>query len=275
MEIMMKKRTNMKTFLNRHLGKKGYLLLPTILLFLFSYTLTAQATGKIVDNRPDYSIYVNTTKNCITVMEEKADGTSTLAKTMVCSCGKEGHETPEGTFYTSDYYQWRMLVDGSYGKYAVRFNNSILFHSVPYEKPSSDTLKWEQYNLLGQGASLGCVRIASKDAEWIYDNCKVGTKVVVYSGEEIVGNAEIPSSILIDGNSPYRNWDPTDKERNNPWFSEKIALAESIGVQGFDYVAYADRYTDLREVFGYDQVALYKHYINNGVFENREVHFYQ
>ena len=55
-----------------------------------------------VDPRPDYTVYVNRALNCITVVQQEADGTMTPVKAMVCSCGKEGHETPEGVFRTSN-----------------------------------------------------------------------------------------------------------------------------------------------------------------------------
>lgn len=235
-------------------------------LLLLRPGMTVQAEEEANDTRPDYIIYVNRTQNCITVMEQNADGTSTVAKVMVCSCGRDGHWTPEGTFRTSNYYDWRQLVDGSYGRYAVRFNNRILFHSVPYEQMSEDTLQWEQYNLLGQNASLGCVRLSVVDAKWIYDNCKVGTMVVVYSGDTLMEDVIKPTAISIPENSPYRNWDPTDLNANNPWLGEQF--------ETFDYVAYADRYADVKATYGYEKTALYMHYINFGINEGRVAEFH-
>ena len=51
-----------------------------------------------IDTRPDYTIFVNRALNCISIVQQEADGTVTPVKTMVCSCGREGHETPEGIF---------------------------------------------------------------------------------------------------------------------------------------------------------------------------------
>ena len=36
------------------------------------------------------------------------------------------------------------------------------------------------YKALGTRQSHGCVRLLVSDAKWIYDNCKAGTKIVVY-----------------------------------------------------------------------------------------------
>ena len=245
------------------------------LFLLFGFGITARAEESIPDTRPEYAIYVNTTENCITIMEQRTDGTSVVAKVMVCSCGKDGHDTPEGTFRTSDYYDWRLLVDGSHGRYAVRFNKKILFHSVPYEQEAADTLEWEQYNLLGQNASLGCVRLSVSDAKWIYDNCKVGTPVTVYSGDEIVGGVTKPTALKIAADSPCRGWDPTDITANNPWHkSETAGASQEESFETFNYIAYADKYTDVREAFGYDKSALYNHYFNLGKNEGRIAEFY-
>ncbi len=77
----------------------------------------AQAENTVVDTRPDYVIYVNRALNCITVKQLDESGTQTPVKSIVCSCGREGRETPEGTFQTSDYYEWRKMVDGTGQKY--------------------------------------------------------------------------------------------------------------------------------------------------------------
>ncbi|MDE7177341.1 MAG: L,D-transpeptidase [Lachnospiraceae bacterium] len=233
--------------------------------------LEVQADNEIVDTRPDYVVYVNRALNCITVKQQNEDGSLTPIKAMVCSCGREGSATPEGTFRTSDYYVWRQMVDDTFGRYAVRFNRKILFHSVPYIEDSPDTLEWEEYNKLGENASLGCVRLAAKDAKWIYDNCKRGTKVVVYSDTEEAGELGKPTAVKIEADSPYRTWDPTDSTAENPWLGGDgiVATPFSGTMDEFDYVAYADRYPDLKKAFGYDKEALYEHYVTCGINEGR------
>lgn len=210
------------------------ILCVSILLFFNTVTVIEAAElqdmsmGNVfIDMRPDYTIFVNRALNCISIVQQEEDGTVTPVKAMVCSCGKEGHETPEGVFQTSDYYEWRRMVDRSYGRYAVRFNGKILFHSVPYTKTSPDSLEWEEYNALGENASLGCVRLSVEDAKWIYDNCKPGTTVVVYSDSETAGLFEKPTAIKIPEDSPCRGWDPTDIDIKNPWF---VAVNEAMPV---------------------------------------------
>jgi len=234
-----------------------------------------QIVNAIVDTRPNYTIYVNRALNCITIKQQNEDGTLTPVKAMVCSCGREGHDTPEGTFKTSDYYEWRRMVDNTYGRYAVRFNNKILFHSVPYIKTSPDTLEWEEYNKLGESASLGCVRLSVEDAKWIYDNCKPGTAVIVYSDSEEVLELGKPTAIKISEDSPYKEWDPTDIDINNPWLAEENAFTPFTGtIDEFNYTDYANRYPDLKDAFGYDRDALYNHYLTYGINERRIANSY-
>ena len=234
-----------------------------------------QLVNAIIDARPNYTIYVNKALNCITIKQQNEDGTLTAVKAMVCSCGKEGHGTPEGTFKTSDYYEWRLMVDNTYGRYAVRFNKKILFHSVPYLSTSPDTLEWEEYNKLGESASLGCVRISVEDAKWIYDNCKPGTTVVVYSDSEEKLELGKPTAIKIAEDSPCRNWDPTDTNINNPWLTEQNTYTPFTGtIDEFNYTDYANRYPDLKDAFGYDRDALYNHYLTYGINERRIANSY-
>lgn len=146
----------------------------------------------------------------------------------------------------------------------------ILFHSVPYIETSPDTLEWEEYNKLGESASLGCVRLSVEDAKWIYDNCKPGTKVVVYSDSEEAGELGKPTSIKIAEDSPCKEWDPTDIDANNPWLAKENEYVPFLGtIDEFNYTDYANRYPDLKTAFGYDKIALYDHYITYGINEKR------
>lgn len=229
-----------------------------------------QTDNSEADIRPDYVIYVNRASNCVTIMQKEADGTLTPVKAMICSCGQAGHATPQGTFQTSRYYEWRLMVDGSYGRYAIKFNRQIMFHSVPYTQPVPDALEWEEYNKLGENASLGCVRLSVEDAKWIYDHCKAGTTVIVYSDSEETGALGKPEAITIPEESPNRGWDPTDYDVNNPWLTEDSDIISFFDDEdGFNHIAYANRYPDLKAAFGYNRDALYEHYITYGMGEGR------
>ncbi len=189
-----------------------------VIILMAGLPMTAAAQEK-TDERPDYTVYVNRTSNVVTVKEVALDGTEKTVRTMLCSTGRTGHKTPRGTYYTSDSYDWRIMVDGTWGRYAVRINNKVMFHSVPYLSDSPDTLEWEEYNKLGEPASLGCVRLAVADAKWIYDNCKKGTKVIIFDDTDNPDPNPLgkPVGIKLSESDSKKCWDPTDPDVNNPW----------------------------------------------------------
>lgn len=187
-----------------------------------NFTLPEDASEETQTTLPSseypYLIKVNRIQNCVTIYTQDNSGEYTVPyKAMVCSTGRILSYTPTGTFKTSSKYTWRLMVDGTHSQYATRFNNGILFHSVPCYAPKKDQLEYEEFNKLGSPASLGCVRLSVADAKWIYDNCPYGTTVVVYDDANSPGPLGKPSMIKIPADSPYKGWDPTDPDANNPW----------------------------------------------------------
>ena len=171
--------------------------------------------GKQNDDAP-YLLHVNRQQNIVTVYAKDANGDYTVPyKAMLCSVGTDG-KTPTGTYNTTDQYTWRLLTGNVYGQYATRITGHILFHSVPYFTQDKSDLEYEEYNTLGQAASLGCIRLTVEDAKWIYDNCPKGTTVVIYDSAEAEPLTP-PTPAKIDVNDSRRGWDPTDPDANNPW----------------------------------------------------------
>ncbi len=148
------------------------------------------------------TIKVNKQMNCITVYKGNIP-----IKAMVCSTG---YATPVGTFDLKQKWRWKELIHDVYGQYSCHITGQILFHSVPYDDPNNRTLLTSEYNKLGQTASAGCIRLTTRDAKWIYDNCPTGTPVVIYNSDD-PGPLGKPSA---DKLPPGQNWDPTDPEFN-------------------------------------------------------------
>lgn len=171
-----------------------------------------------IANQP-YLVAVNRAMCTITVYKKDANGNYTVpTKAMVCSVGRSGHQTPTGRYNTTNRYDWRLMVDGSYGRYAIRINGSIMFHSVCYFKKDESKLEYEEYNKLGSPASLGCIRLCLSDIKWLYDNCPTGFPTVIYDDTSSPGPLGKPSSIKIDVNDvERRGYDPTDWSPNSPW----------------------------------------------------------
>ena len=213
----------------------------------------AEMTVHAEEETPRYEIRVNRAANCVTVYEKDAEGEySVPIKAMACSCGIEEGSTPLGTFTTSDYYDWRLMVDNTYAQYAVRFYGRILFHSVPYAMESADSLVTEEYNKLGEDASHGCVRLTASDSKWIYDHCEKGTKVIVHDDAENPGPLGKPETMEIAKDHPNGNWDPTDvTNEENPWIAElpQLYLTREMG-DGVIYVPVGATMEDVKAAIG-------------------------
>lgn len=180
--------------------------------------------SKKINLKADYPflIRINRAENFVTVYGIDFDGNYTVAyKTYRCSTGLDPETTPLGTFEISDIYRWRLLVDGSYGQYAMRIHGQIMLHSVPYEQRSPDSLEFWEYNKLGKPASLGCIRLNARNMRWIYRHCPAGTQVEIYSLEHEVPEIPLPKFKKIRATDLYRNWDPTDPNKKNPWKKNK------------------------------------------------------
>lgn len=195
-----------------------------LLVMMFALSLlgsgfqTARAADRAAGNGRPYYIMVNRAMNTVTVYGLDASGYYTVpVKAMVCSVGRRGSVTPRGTFSVGSKRAWCHMVDGSYGQYATQFYGNYLFHSVCYSAADPSTLLTYEYNMLGSPASLGCVRLQTSDAKWIYDNCAAGTKVKVYD-DASPGPLGKPDKAVGEITPAMDNgWDPTDPRENNPW----------------------------------------------------------
>lgn len=174
-------------------------------------------------NTVPYLLKVNRVFNTITVYEKDVDGNySQPIKAMICSVGKKGRETIRGTFQTKAKYRWKALMGDVWGQYSTRIVGGVLFHSVYYyEYGNPATLATGEYNKLGSPASHGCIRLTVEDAKWIYDNCPVGTTVIVYDDKESPGPLGKPEAIKLP--STVR-WDPTDPYHKNPYIDKKPSI---------------------------------------------------
>ena len=168
-----------------------------------------------------YLLAVNRAADTVTVYTPDSDGRYTVPyMSMICSTGAA---TPTGFYYTPINYPWQLLYGSCYGQYCTRIVNSILFHSVPYYTQHKDDLEYDEFNLLGTPASLGCIRLMVVDAKWIYDNCPIGTPVVIYDDTMNPGPMGKPATIYIyPTNENKRSWDPTDPDPSNPWDEEYL-----------------------------------------------------
>lgn len=131
----------------------------------------------LTDAARPLSVSVSLANQQVTVL----DAENRTVEAFACSSGKQGSETPTGKFTVSDRgksFFNKNIQEGAY--YWVRFYNSYLFHSVPFD--SSRTIEQDEADKLGSPASHGCLRLSVENAKWIYDNIPNGTEVSIENG---------------------------------------------------------------------------------------------
>ena len=169
-----------------------------------------QDVDKLIGKQSSYRITVNRVKCQVTVYAANETGNYCIpVKTFTCSVGKAGTPTHAGTYATLKKQNPVELMGASWGKYGTQINNyGDWFHSVDFSNPDPTyALAAGNYNMLGQPASHGCVRLCVRDAKWIYDNCGLYTRVDIsdteYTPFDKAPTIKIPAS---------QNWDPTDAD---------------------------------------------------------------
>ena len=194
----------------RNLIKKCVAIVMAIVMVLGMAQINTAVAYADVKETTDYTIKVNLGTNCTTIYNKKGKA----IKAMICS---PSSETPTGTFYIPVKYRWHEMIGNCYAQYCSRITTGILFHSVWYYKNGDkSTMSVSAYNVMGQKASHGCVRLLCKDAKWIYDHCAVGTKIVIFWGDKNDDPIKRPSFTPIRTGA-FTSWDPTDPDPKNPY----------------------------------------------------------
>ena len=159
-------------------------------------------SGGIAATGP-WSIKVNQSTNTVTVYRG-----DTAVNAFACSVGLNG-ATPSGNFRLLDKLRWHELMGPSWGQWCSHITSDILFHSIPYNSPyNNHSMSTYAYNQLGRAASHGCIRLAAKDAKYLYDNCPVGTRVVIFHGRKSDDPMGKPMPAHVG--SWKGSYDPTD-----------------------------------------------------------------
>lgn len=211
----------------KKIGKFFGVLLAVVLML---QSATVYAGGA---DEPEYLIRVNRAANCVTAYARDEAGEYTVPViAFVCSTGLRNKTLLGNYSVTAIYDGWKLMNHGVYTQNAVRFNRGIMFHSEYYRRKDKSTMAWEQFNLLGDFASAGCVRLACIDSQWVHDNCPVGTLVEVYDDADDPGPLGKPRTIEIAADCPYRGWDPTDPDEENPWCEVRPVLLSNVNTDG-------------------------------------------
>ena len=128
-----------------------------------------------------YLLKVDISEQRVYAYAWSGDNYNKLVNKFKCSTGLPKTPTPKGTYQdsTGPGRRWHYFKEfGVWAQYAFYIQGNVMFHSVLYEKKGGSPTSGSVHNL-GRKASHGCVRLAVKDAKWIWENCGVGTTVVV------------------------------------------------------------------------------------------------
>lgn len=160
----------------------------------------------------NYTIEVNIAKNAMVIYEIEDDKSQKVIKVFPVSIGKE---LKKGKYSIEGKYSWVRIGD-DWSQYGSKIDNLCYIGSVAYEDNYPETLKPKSYNNVGIKKSNGKnILLYTRDANWVYENCKTGTKINVIKGKD---SDQLPLEMTKKIElSEYCGWDPTDPNENNPY----------------------------------------------------------
>ena len=148
---------------------------PTAYDFTYFYT---DMTRFVNDNQiksPTTNLITTDLENKFTYIYERgSDGLWKLLYKWECTVGKPSTPTIKGTFYVTGRKPY-FGTDTYRVKYATRIKGAYYYHSILYNAEGTEVID----DRLGMALSHGCVRLATKNAQWIYDNILDSTAIVI------------------------------------------------------------------------------------------------
>ncbi len=214
---------------------KGALALSLVLCVCFA--LFPRDVAKAYPEYPlPYKIHVSRTRQIVTVTDT---ATGEVVRQMICSTGAASSPTVTGQFRlpkprSDERKNWYAFSSVCYAHYATRITGRYLFHSILYKSAATSSLDRTSWNMIGNRASHGCIRMTPLDAQWIAYNCAEGTIVRI---NDSLPPGEIKSSSRIkrtlpsprsDGTLP--GWEATLKPTPKPDDSSRPTL--DVGIEG-------------------------------------------
>lgn len=143
----------------------------------FQYFYT-DMTKFVNDNKiksPTPNLITTDLENKLTyVFEKNTDNIWQLLFKWECTVGKPSTPTITGTYYISGRKPY-FGSDSYLVKYATRIRGGYYYHSVLFNPEGTYIID----DRLGMALSHGCIRLAVKNAQWIYDNILDTTTVII------------------------------------------------------------------------------------------------
>ncbi|MEF9992444.1 MAG: L,D-transpeptidase [Romboutsia sp.] len=139
----------------------------------FDMNMTDFVNENGIKSPTDYLI-VTSTKSKFTYIYERVLNYWSLIYKWSCTVGKPETPTIQGVFSSGEKYP--AIQEGeATAKYALNIVEEFYYHSVIYN--SDETYVTD--DRLGVAVSHGCIRLATGNARWIYDNVPTKTTIVI------------------------------------------------------------------------------------------------
>ena len=120
---------------------------------------------------------------CVATIYTRAPGTSSWNLPVFAfkiSPGQDVTPTTPGYHTAKTKARWHQLNGPSYGQYCTLVTASgIWLHSIPCDEMNDHNVWTPMYNLLGNKASHGCIRMNVRNAYWTYTFCQNGMTIHV------------------------------------------------------------------------------------------------
>lgn len=143
--------------------------------FKYFYTDMIKFVNDNKIKSPTINLITTNLENKFTyIFEKNHDGSWNLLYKWPCTIGKPSTPTIKGTFYVDGRKPY-FGSDTYRVKYATRIRGSYYYHSILFNAAGTEIID----DRLGMALSHGCIRLATEDAHWIYDNVLDKTTIVI------------------------------------------------------------------------------------------------
>lgn len=166
-------------------NSKGYIFTPLLsddgnpsgaYDFTYFYTDMTQFVNTNQIKSPTQNLLTTDLQNKLTyVFVLGSDGLWKQLYKWECTVGKPSTPTIQGTFYVTGRKPY-FGTDNYRVKYATRIQGAYYYHSILFNAEGTEVIDPR----LGMALSHGCIRLATENAQWIYDNILDATAIVIH-----------------------------------------------------------------------------------------------
>ena len=152
-----------------------------------------------------YQIYVSKKSYTFAILGLDSSGKYTkVIRTFTTGVGRTNALTRTGTYKITGKERWHKWNTTSFSPYASKISSGVWFHGPLFSDKTTNSMKTYSYNEIGTACTSGCMRTVSEGAAWVYNNCAIGTTVVIANDSKYTSTkiAKLSSSQKYDPTEP-------------------------------------------------------------------------